>query len=421
VEVQDTPVRKEKSKSLWAFPWQYTESLLVGLLVLLVGLALGVLTRGRPVEPLHVPYNVYTAFIYVFLLLFIYVSYRKRAGIAWLSSVPAALTAITLFAGMVLLLGVVPQVDTFNSVFIRLSGLSHLKTSWVFLITQTFFLTTLGMAVLKRCLPLSVNNLGFFLNHFGLFLILLAATLGAGDVKRLEINLLKEGNESNIGVSGEGGMYKLPFSLRLIHFSIDEYNPRIAIIDPHTGLYNTPTGISLPMADSGLKTNLLKWHIQVHTYFPSAMVTDSTLQRSEESGSCPAANVTVISNKDTVKGWISSGSYLQNPNYLPLDTNNVLALTMPEAKKYTSIVEVRTDSLKVDTITLEVNKPVIVKGWKIYQVNYDHSKGKWSSLSVLEAISDPWLKVVYSGIFMVMAGVIYLFWIGAKSKNADNT
>jgi len=65
----------------------------------------------------------------------------------------------------------------------------------------------------------------------------------------------------------------------------------------------------------------------------------------------------------------------------------------------------------------------MIKGWKIYQVSYDQSKGKWSSLSILEAVNDPWLPAVYTGFFMMMAGAVLLFWLGKtkiSGKNTDN-
>ena len=94
-----------------------------------------------------------------------------------------------------------------------------------------------------------------------------------------------------------------------------------------------------------------------------------------------------------------------------------MALTTPEARKYSSKIEVTVGEKIKDTITLEVNKPFHINGWMIYQVSYDQSKGKWSSLSVLDAVSDPWLKVIYTGIFILLAGAIYMFWIGrGKTK-----
>jgi len=422
VEIQNVSNIREFSKPLWEHPWKYRESFLFSFLILVVGSVISVLFRGKGIEPIGAPYNVIIAFVFVSLLLFIHVNYRKRPFVIWLASVPAALNAIVLFTSMVLLLAILPQEVEYKSKFVLLCGLSHVKTSWLFLVTETFFLTTLGMVILKRCFPLNGRNIGFFLNHFGLFLTLLAVTLGGGDIKRLEINLLKEGNESNIGVSAEGVMIKLPFSLRLLDFTIDEYNPRLAIVDVHSGIYKDLKGASFPMIDKDLKVLLDKWQFQVLDFLPHALIVDSTIQNSVESGSFPAANVKAVNtaNEYTVIGWISSGSYLQSPISLPLDTSNMLVLTLPEVRKYTSLVEIRTDSLNVDTFALEVNKPYAIKGWKIYQLNYDKSKGKWSSLSILEAVCDPWLKLVYVGIFMVMAGVVYLFWIGSRNKNIYN-
>ncbi|MEN9444008.1 MAG: hypothetical protein RIS47_898, partial [Bacteroidota bacterium] len=64
---------------------------------------------------------------------------------------------------------------------------------------------------------------------------------------------------------------------------------------------------------------------------------------------------------------------------------------------------------------IEVNKAVTVNGWKIYQLDFDKRYGKWSQTSVLEIVRDPWLWSVYIGIFLMLAGVLYLFWHGRKS------
>ena len=58
---------------------------------------------------------------------------------------------------------------------------------------------------------------------------------------------------------------------------------------------------------------------------------------------------------------------------------------------------------------IEVNKPLSIAGWKIYQLSYDETKGKWSRMSVFELVRDPWLPIVYTGILMMIAGAIGLF------------
>ena len=58
--------------------------------------------------------------------------------------------------------------------------------------------------------------------------------------------------------------------------------------------------------------------------------------------------------------------------------------------------------------TVEVNKPVEVDGWKIYQYGYDTQMGAMSQYSILELISDPWLPLVYMGIYMMLAGALLM-------------
>ena len=40
-------------------------------------------------------------------------------------------------------------------------------------------------------------------------------------------------------------------------------------------------------------------------------------------------------------------------------------------------------------------------GWKLYQVSYDVRKGKWSEYTIIEAVKDPWLPLVYIGFYML--------------------
>lgn len=58
--------------------------------------------------------------------------------------------------------------------------------------------------------------------------------------------------------------------------------------------------------------------------------------------------------------------------------------------------------------TLEVNKPLKVNGWKIYQYGYDVARGPHSRYSVLMLVRDPWLPFVYAGIFLMLLGALCL-------------
>ena len=77
-------------------------------------------------------------------------------------------------------------------------------------------------------------------------------------------------------------------------------------------------------------------------------------------------------------------------------------------KRFASEIQVMTRSGKNFQATVDVNKPVEVEGWKIYQYSYDMQMGAMSKTSVLELVRDPWLPAVYTGIFMMLLGAVLL-------------
>lgn len=85
-------------------------------------------------------------------------------------------------------------------------------------------------------------------------------------------------------------------------------------------------------------------------------------------------------------------------------------------KRYASEVEIQTKTGKNIHATIDVNKPVEVDGWKIYQYGYDTQMGAMSPTSILELVRDPWLPLVYTGIYMMLAGAVCMFIFGGKRK-----
>ena len=85
-------------------------------------------------------------------------------------------------------------------------------------------------------------------------------------------------------------------------------------------------------------------------------------------------------------------------------------------KRFASEIQILTKSEKNIQATVDVNKPVEVDGWKIYQYGYDTSMGAQSNTSILELVSDPWLPYVYPGIYMMLAGGVLMFVTGVRRK-----
>ena len=86
-------------------------------------------------------------------------------------------------------------------------------------------------------------------------------------------------------------------------------------------------------------------------------------------------------------------------------------------KRFASDVQILTQSRKNIQATIEVNKPIEVDGWKIYQYGYDTSMGAMSNTSILELVSDPWLPLVYTGIYMMLGGALCMFIFGGRRKH----
>ena len=83
-------------------------------------------------------------------------------------------------------------------------------------------------------------------------------------------------------------------------------------------------------------------------------------------------------------------------------------------KRFASDIQVLTQSGKNIKATVDVNKPVEVDGWKIYQYGYDQQAGARSRISIFELVRDPWLPAVYTGIFMMLAGALLMFVFGVR-------
>jgi hypothetical protein len=408
---------KPKRKT-WEHPWRYKESFLVVLELIFMGLIFEVLSGGKGAPLLKWPVNMMVGAGLLLLLFMIYYSFKSRPMVKWLSSIPAAISAISFFALVTLLLGFIPQDDADANRYLRLLGMTHMKNSWLMMISGIYFLTTLGFVALRRATPFSRKNLGFLLNHAGLWITIAAGYLGSGDLMRLNLTVLEDHAGTNQAVNKRTSeVYSLPFSVRLEDFNIENYNPKLVILDGRTGSVLYEEGKTMPFVEKGLKATLRNWDVEVMDYESEAFRVGDQYVHGDSMGNAPAAYIKAR-NTDSgqeSEGWISSGSFRVQHAHLQLDNHYFIGMTIPEPEKYSSDIVIK-DGVEEIPLTLEVNKPYKHRGWKLYQLSYDERMGKWSMVSVIEAVRDPWLPIVYFGIFLLLAGAMYLFWIGQDIK-----
>jgi len=407
-------------KKLWKQPWSYKESFLVAFFLLVLGFTIELVTSLKGVHLPGFPLNMYLGLSFIVFLSFLWIFYRDHSIVKWLSSIPAAISSISLVTFMALLLGLTSQDDPAKGGIADALGLTHVKNSWPMVFSQLYVLTSLGLVVLIRTTPLTRKNFGFFLNHFGLWLVIASASLGTGDLQRYKMNLLK-GETIWYAFDENHQPKELPFALRLNSFEKEEYLPKIAVYNAMTGeiLRDGKKPVITPLDTSKSILYLLNWEIDIIEYFESSAKTEvGSFVFAEGTGTPPAAFIKVrnLVTQESAEGWISCGSFTTEGEYLWLTPMTVMIMTVPEAKRYASTVTVYTRNNEPYDQLIEVNKPPKIEGWKLYQLSYDQTKGKWSDLSVIEVVKDPWLPIVYTGIFMLLAGALYIFWIGKDKK-----
>lgn len=403
---------------IWERPWGYTEGFIVAGGIALAGILLQLQFGNLGPSDYSFPVNLIVGILFVAGLLCCHFLLRANHVIRWLSGTTSTVPALLMLLTFVVVMGLTPQYsgelpreELPDTLFSRI-GWYRMTTSWAFVLLCFYILTILGLTLLKKSREVQSWRLaGFYLNHLGLFLALLAGLLGSGDIRRFTVQV----NE------GEVEWRDLPLAIELERFEIEEYPPRLVVIDNRTGkILPVDRPESYMFEATGRWTELNGNRIEIVEYLPQAVPVDDpasvTFVPMQMDGAATALKVRVINPSlgKPVEGWVSNGSYRFPYRTLPIDEATSLAMPMQEVKRYTSWVTVYTEAGEQKKGGIEVNRPLSIGGWTIYQYGYDESMGKYSKQSVFELVRDPWLPLVYTGIFMLLAGALFLFVAGPK-------
>lgn len=376
-----------------------------------------------------------------------------------MSTMQAAIPAIAAAAILTLIMGVTKQVAEGKRPMDPL-GLTKMLSFWPFILVYVWMTAIVGEVTINQIARFSWRRFPTLVSHVGLFLILTCGTLGSADMLRVKM-YCETGQPEWRGLDAFNNVHQLPVAIQLERFTIDEYPPKLMLIDK--------TGRPLPqdkpenlLVDNGMKSGqLLDCKIDILKRIDNAVPVmlskmigkmpegmmgnirmDSLGQArnkdgyiaSDASGSACALLVRVTrgvnangssdshlikGQKEVMTGWITSGSYLFPYQALRLKDGRMLAMPNREPRRFASLVNIYTQSGQNIQTEIEVNKPFTIEGWKIYQLSYNEQMGKWSNLSVFELVTDPWLPVVYIGIFMLLIGAVGMFLTASRKKEVE--
>ena len=417
------------ARRIWEKPWSYTEGFIVAGGIVLAGLLLQLLLGNIRPADFGSPVNITVGALFVAGLLCCHFLLRDNHVVRWLSGVRSTVPALLVMLLFTVILGLTPQFSVYepqeqlpNNIFSRM-GWYRMTTSWAFVFLSFYILVILGLTVLRKTRKSqSWRLIGFYLNHVGLFFALGGGLLGSGDMQRYTMTVV-EGNTEWRAHDALGNLKELPVAIELDTFIIEEYPPKLVVIDNRTGKIlpvNRPE--SYMFERLGKSTQLNGNTVEVLAYIPQAAVVRDSAFTSvvpmlmDGAATALKVRVTNPSLKAPVEGWVSNGSYLFPYQVLYIDETSSVAMPLQEVKKYTSQVTVFTEAGHRKKANIEVNKPLSIEDWIIYQYGYDEKMGRYSKTSVFELVRDPWLPLVYTGIFMLLAGALFLFIAGPKKN-----
>ncbi|MFC2129141.1 cytochrome c biogenesis protein ResB, partial [Bacteroidota bacterium] len=396
------------------------ESFFIAFGIVAIGFIIELLTNSSGGFGLHWPYNFIVLIAFLIYIAAVQSFWPKHPFVNWLSSTQAAIASICALTILILLMGFIPQ-NTSESIDSDGIGLTHIVKNWAFIFSSIMLLVVLGFTTFKRLTSFSIKNLAFFLNHFGLWLILAAGFMGSADSSTFMMQI-DEGGKTAQAFNLSNNKYNMPFAIELNDFKMEEYAPKLVLYKIKGGKVDSDE-TELFSFEQGKKTIINNYEIEFDQYMNSAFYDSSGIVESDREGTAPAAFIIVTNTNSGFKteDWVSCGSFMMPGLRINLDNDYHIAMNDPVAKKFSSDITVIETGKEPYNETIEVNKPFKIGTWKIYQLSYDENKGKWSKYSVFELVRDPWLIAIYIGIFMVLGGAVYLFWTGnflrKESKN----
>ena len=245
------------------------------------------------------PVNLAVLFLLLAAVGAVYALRGKVYAFEWMMHAGAAVPCLVYAASLTMLMGLLPQVREGG-----MPWLSQMLSFWPFVLIWTWMMFVSALAALNHLLRLKWKEIPFILNHLGVVVAIVAATLGNADIQSLELTAFT-GKPEWRALDEMGRVHEPGMAIELHEFTMEVY-----------------------------------------------------------------------------------------PNQMP--------------KRFASDISVYTEDGKTVRGTVEVNKPLKVNGWKIYQYSYDVKKGPESEYSVFQLVKDPWIAWVYLGIFMMLAGALCL-------------
>ncbi|MDR2147043.1 MAG: cytochrome c biogenesis protein ResB [Tannerella sp.] len=352
------------------------------------------------------------------LLCLLTVFVRNSLFIRWFTGVPLTVCLLSALVLLTLIMGLTPQQETSN--FPAKLGFNAMTTSWAFVLVYFVTILSLGSLIVRRLCSFKWRDYVFYLNHIGLWIVLLAAGVGSADMERYIMYVQEGETEWRVYDAGEN-VKELPIAVQLNDFDMETYPPQLTVIDLQTGAPQPEGKPDYYQIDVKQPEGTIDgWEISLLEYIHNAIRnSDSTYREVPMPGATPAARIKAVNPKtgETHEGWVCGGNQAQLFMTLKMSDNQSIVMTVAEPKKFISDIDVYTESGEKKHAGIEVNKPLKIGDWTVYQYGYDNTAGRLSSYSSFELVYDPWCNYVYIGFALLAVGMFFLIINGKRNES----
>lgn len=396
-------------------PWGYKLAFLRCLLLFVVGVVLQCVVGDFDNGFLRYPWGLILAVNYLYLLILLHFQRDKWRWVNRLSDHYASVSALGSMVLITIVFGLTRQ-DTATEGLIGLMGFSRMTSSWPFNLLLFYFTTTVGLAVVDDLHHWRHRKMAAMMSHVAVFVVLTCGMFGSADKMRVTVNAHLERPVAE-GIDSKGVSQTLPFAITLKEFAMEEYPPKLYLLDTRQ---ESSSEEFLLVEDATVIGEIDGWQLRVERLIDMAgrMPDSDEWREMIHTGAAPAVYLTAThsSTGATYSGWVSCGSHIFEPSYLRLGERYAIAMPRRDAKRYLSCIDVEQMSGEHERFDIEVNHPARIGAWRIYQVGYDTARGRWSSISVLECVKDGWYSAIQIALWLMLsAGVVMFVTAGGRS------
>lgn len=147
----------------------------------------------------------------------VYAFRRKVYAFEWMMHGGAAVPCLVYAASMTVVMGLLPQVRTGG-----VPWLSQMLRFWPFVLIWTWMMVISALAALNHLLRWKVKEIPFILNHLGVVIAIISATLGSADTQSLQLTAFT-GEPEWRAVDDDGTVYEPGLAIELHQFTMEEY------------------------------------------------------------------------------------------------------------------------------------------------------------------------------------------------------